>query len=287
MTGAPSPAVAAALEIAQWPEVARAVTEAREAHTRLRWHPALRRRIPEAAAESRVRGAAASGALDGARLSVTIVRDLMRGASTWHADPDPVERVMRGAIAATAETEPLLPLVRTAPLQVLARLHTLAAAALLPEDQVGRPRREGEDCRELVEVGPPARGADARTRLEGVADLVAGLDRVPVPVVAALVHGEIMHARPFVRGNGIVARAMERLVVTAGGLDPTGVAVPEAGHTSGGGGRAYLGALTAYTRGDRAGVELWVVQVARALAAAAVEGEEIADAVLAGRLTDT
>ena len=62
------------------PGIAEKIDAAREACTRLRWHNALRRRIPEAAAESRVRGAWASGELDGARLSVDIVRDLMRGA---------------------------------------------------------------------------------------------------------------------------------------------------------------------------------------------------------------
>ena len=47
--------------------------------------------------------------------------------------------------------------------------------------------------------------------------------------MAALTHAEIVTARPFTRGNGVVARALERAVVQAGGLDPTGVAVTEAG----------------------------------------------------------
>lgn len=284
MTASPSGAADAGLAIASWPGVADAVTRAREACTQLRWHQALRRRIPEAAAESRVRGAAASGELDGARLSVDIVRDLMRGASTWHTPTDPVESVMKGVIAATAETEMLVGLLSTAPTQVLARLHTLAAADLVDAEQLGRPRRAGEDCRELVEVGPAPSAEEARARLTAVVDLLGTLDRVPVPVVAALVHGEILHARPFVRGNGVVARALERIVVRAGGLDPTGVAVTELGHGARGG-PAYLGALTAYGRGDRAGVELWVTHCADALTAAAAEGERVADAVLAGRLT--
>ena len=284
MTASPSGVADAGLAIASWPGVADAVTRAREACTQLRWHQALRRRIPEAAAESRVRGAAASGELDGARLSVDIVRDLMRGASTWHTPTDPVESVMKGVIAATAETEMLVGLLSTAPTQVLARLHTLAAADLVDAEQLGRPRRAGEDCRELVEMGPAPSAEEARARLTGVVDLLGTLDRVPVPVVAALVHGEILHARPFVRGNGVVARALERIVVRAGGLDPTGVAVTELGHGARGG-PAYLGALTAYARGDRAGVELWATHCADALTAAAAEGERVADAVLAGRLT--
>ncbi|MBK8731269.1 MAG: hypothetical protein IPM00_18895 [Tetrasphaera sp.] len=279
-----SAAVGAALRLAEDPEVAEAVAEAREACTRLRWHPALRRRIPEAAAESRVRGAAASGELEGARLSEAIVRDLMRGATTWHEPLDPVEAVMKGAVAATAETELLAGLVVRSPVQALARLHTLAAADLLPPDQLGRPRQAGEDCRELTEVGAAPGGADARERLRGVADLIGAMDVVPVPVVVGLVHAEILHARPFVRANGVVARAMERVLVRAGGLDPTGVAVTELGH-GGSGGPAYLGALTAYARGDRRGVVLWLVHEASSLTRAAQAGEGVADAVLAGRLS--
>ncbi len=105
-----------------------------------------------------------------------------------------------------------------------------------------------------------------------------------MPVVAALAHAEIVTARPFTRANGVVARAVERAVIQAGGLDPTGVAVPEAGHGTGGG-PAYLGGLTAYTRGDAAGVGLWLTHCCDAIVAGAAEGERIADAVLAGRLT--
>lgn len=270
--------------LAGLPGVADKVDAAREACTRLRWHDALRRRIPEAAAESRVRGAWASGELDGARLSVDIVRDLMRGAVTWHEDPDPVEQVMRGVIAATAETERLRSVVLTAPMQALARLHTAAAAGLVPDSELGRPRLDGEDCREFVEIGAAPDAAAARARLQRVVGVLAHARTLPVPVVAALVHAEIVTARPFTRGNGVVARAAERALVQAGGLDPTGVAVTEAGHGTGGG-PAYLGGLTAYSRGDAAGVGLWVTHCCDAIVAAAREGERIADAVLAGRLT--
>ena len=278
-----SAAVEAALRLAGIEEVAEAVAEAREACTRLRWHQALRRRIPEAAAESRIRGAAASGELEGARLSDAIVRDLMRGASTWHEPMDPVEAVMKGVIAATAETEVLARVVARSPLQALARLHTVAAADLLAPDQLGRPRHGDEDCRELIEVSPAAPAGEVMGRLRGVVDLITAMDSVPVPVVVGLVHAELMLTRPFLRGNGVVARAVERLLVQAGGLDPTGVAVTELGHGRQGG-PAYLGALTAYARGDQPGVVLWLVHEAKALASAAAEGERVADAVLAGRI---
>ena len=60
----------------------RAKAEAvREACTRLRFHEALRRRIPEAAAESRVRGARASAVLDGVDDPLDLVRGLTTGGS--------------------------------------------------------------------------------------------------------------------------------------------------------------------------------------------------------------
>ncbi len=137
-----SPAVDAVTRLAELPGIPEQVEAAREACTRLRWHQALRRRIPEAAAESRVRGAKASGELEGASLPVDVVRDIMRGASTWSPDPDPVELTMRGVLAATAETEHVLGVVLTAPLQALARLHTAAASGLVPDD-AARPAPAG------------------------------------------------------------------------------------------------------------------------------------------------
>jgi len=95
------------------------IAAARTACEQLRWHEALRRRIPEAAAESRVRGAQASAALEGATVPLDLVRDVMRGAARWPLDPDPVEQVARGAVQATAESEHVRRLVATAPLQAL------------------------------------------------------------------------------------------------------------------------------------------------------------------------
>jgi hypothetical protein len=249
----------------------------------LRWHEALRRRIPQAAAESRVRGARASAALDGAQVSVDLVRDLMRGATAWPQQPDPLEQVLRGVVQATAETEHLRSLVVTAPAQALARLHTAAAAELLPPEQVGRPRRTGEQARELADLGPAPEGAEVAQRLAGIVRLVLASRDAPALVVAALVHAEVAVLRPFVRGNAVVARAMERLVIQASGLDPTGVAVPEVGHGRESG-AAYLGALAAYAGGTPRGVALWLTHCGEAVVAGAQEGERIADAVRAGRL---
>jgi Fic family protein len=272
--------------LAAMPTVAGATDAARQACTRLRWHEALRRRIPQAAAESRVRGARASAALDGAEMNLALVRDLMRGATAWPPHPDPLEAVLQGAVKATAETEHIRALVVTAPSQALARVHAAAAGHLLPESQVGRPRQAGEVSREFSDLGPSPDESVVRERLSGILELLLCAKDSPAVVVAALVHAEIATVRPFVRGNGLVARAMERAIIQASGLDPTGVAVVELGHrASGAGGAAYLGALAAYASGSKQGVVLWITQCAEAIVAGAEEGGRIADAVLAGRLT--
>lgn len=265
------------------PGVADAIESAREACTRLRWHEALRRRTPEAAAESRVRGAQASGALEGVDLPVDRVRDLVRGAVPWPQPPDAGLLVLRGAVRATAETERVRAVVLPAPLQAMARLHVAAMSGVLPAGQVGRPRAAGETSLELVDLGPAPPPAAVSGRLAVLSSVLARPGAAPALLVGAILHGEIASIRPFVRGNGVVARAMERAFVQASGLDPTGVAVPEGGHRAGGG-PAYLGALTAYATGSGPGVALWLTHCAAAMVAAAAEGARVADAVLAGRL---
>lgn len=274
------------------PGVREGVDAAREACTALRWHEGLRRRTPEAAAESRVRGAAASALLEGAEPagsegSVDLVRDLVRGAVPWSArEHDPLWRVLAGVVRATVATEHQGPRQLGAPAQVLASLHTAAASELLPPGQLGRPRTVDEDCREWTELGPPPPAGEAAERLRMVQDLLrsASAGGVPTLLVAAVVHAELVAARPFVLGNGVVARALERIVLRAGGLDPTGVAVPEVGHADRAG-TDYRGAMSAYVSGDSEGVRLWLLHCAQAVERAAAEGARIADAVRAGRLS--
>jgi hypothetical protein len=263
--------------------VAEASEAAREACTRLRFEEALRRRMPEAAAESRVRGARASAALDGAEVPVDRVRALVSGSAAWGSDP--VALVVRGAVQATTESEKVVRLVRSAPWQALARLHVAAMADVLPAAQVGRPRSAGEDVRELVEVGPAPVAAAVASRLQAVADVcvAAGSPGVPGLVVAAVVHGEVASVRPFVRGNGVVARAAERALLQATGLEPTGVAVPEVGHLHEGL-APYVGALAAYVSGTPEGVALWLRHCAKAVVVGADVGVRVCAAVRAGRL---
>jgi Fic family protein len=269
--------------IAALPGIADRIAAARAACEQVRWHEALRRRIPEASAESRVRGAQASSALEGATVPLDLVRDVMRGAAQWPHRPDPVERVARGAVQATAESEHVRSLVTRAPLQALARLHVAAASGFSPDEQLGRPRVEGEGSAEFTDLGVAPEAGELRVRLDGLVAVMTVGAAVPALVVTAVAHAEIATARPFVRGNGVVARAVERALVQATGLDPTGVVVTEAGHAAQGG-PAYLGALAAYGTGTREGVALWVGHCADAIVAGAQAGLQICDAVRAGRL---
>lgn len=117
------------------------VTEVRKAVDRLYGHRVMRRRAAEVTSESALRGARASAALAGADWPLEEVRrrsDFSNGAD---------ERIVGGALRISAEAGQLLSVWRTSPLQVLARLHLLAAGDASPA--AGRPRQDGESAEEL------------------------------------------------------------------------------------------------------------------------------------------
>lgn len=270
--------------LATLPGVPDGVERSRRACEELRWHPALRRLTPQCRAEAVVRAAHASAALDGARLPLDVVRDVSRGAV---AAPDDVAgRVVLGAVRALARAEQLAGAgergLAAAPAQALAGLHVAAAAGLLPDADLGRPRRVGEPALD-VPAGADVPASDAlAARLDALAAALAAPTSAPALVVAAVAHAEVLSARPFVAGNAVVARALARVVVVGRGLDPTGVAVPEAGHLADV--DAYGAALAAYRSGSAAGVAAWVVHCADALVAGVREGQAVAGSVLSGRL---
>jgi Fic family protein len=108
----------------------------------------------------------------------------------------------------------VVPIVRVAPLQAVARLHALAAAGHEPDAGLGR----------LREVPGLADDMQALGRT-----LVAPTE-APAIAVAGLIHALIATQRPFASMNAVVGRAMERLLLVARGVDPASVLVPEAGH---------------------------------------------------------
>ena len=95
-------------------------------------------------------------------------------------------------------------------------------------------------------------------------------------------HGELLALRPFRAANGLVARAVARLVLTARGLDPTGSVVAEAAWASAL--NPYLGAAAGFATGSPSGVAAWLASSGSAVVDGAREARTIADAVLAGSL---
>ena len=82
-----------------------------------------------------------------------------------------------------------------------------------------------------------------------------------------MVHAELATAAPFASHNGLVARAAERLVLVARGVDAKSLVVPEAGHLALR--AAYESNLRALPDGGRAGVHAWLLYCAEAYAAGA------------------
>lgn len=148
------------------------------------------------------------------------------------------------------------------PLQELAHLHLLAASGPdVEQGSLGRPRPE----------------PGVAERLQGLAGLVTGDTRVPAPVLAAVVLGELSGLEPFGSGDGIVARAAFRLVTVSTGLDPHCLGVPEVTFYRDPG--AHRAALKGFLSGTAEGVGAWIVHCCRALEAGAREATSIADAV--------
>ena len=198
----------------------------------------LRRTTPELTAESLLRGAHASAVLEGSTSSLDEVRE---GAG---------DEIARDAVRLSASMLALAPLLRTPPLQAIARLHAVVASGSLPPDQLGRPR--------------DAASAD---RLRGVAELLVGGTEAPALLVAAVAHADVATAAPFASHNGIVARAVERLVLAARGVDAKSLVVPEAGHLALR--REYESNPAAYRDGGPRGVHAWALYAAEAYAAGA------------------
>lgn len=212
-------------------------------------HRALRRHGGQVAAEASLHAAVASAALEGHAYDLDEVR---AGTVT---DP-----VVQGALRVAEGIGGLVDLWPKAPRQVLAKLHVLAARGVVPADDLGR----------------LASGAD---RIDALAALVAGNDRTPPLLLAAIVHAELITLRPFAGPAGVVARAAARLTLIGRGFDPRGLVMVEVGHRS----REpeYVGSAGAYATGTPDGVRSWLRHYAAAVTAGADAITRIGDGVLA------
>lgn len=193
----------------------------------------LRKTSPEQTGESLLRGAHASAVLEGSGSTLEQVR---AGEG---------DEIALAALRVSTEVLALVPVIGTAPLQAFARLHALAGKGVIEEESLGRPVN--------------AEGAE---RLGALADTLLATS-APALLVAALVHAELITVAPFASHNGIVARAAERLVLVARGVDPASVVVPEAGHLVL---RAtYESNVRGYRDGGRNGLHSWLLYVGEAI----------------------
>ena len=201
----------------------------------------LWRRDVRAEAAAFVRGSQQRGSRDSA---------VIDGADIAVVEDSPMGRVLGSAQAITAEVPALVETWGKAPLQVLARLHAVAAHGHVAEDRLGRPRTETEIPDDPLRVAIEAPSAPAAAgRMALLADLVAGGQQAPALAVAGIVHAEMLSARPFSWGSGLVGRAAVRLVLAARGVDPSLFCVPETGMLQLGR-PAYVKAIRAYVSGD-------------------------------------
>ncbi len=196
----------------------------------------LRRTTPETTAESLLRGAHASAVLEG---STSSLDDLRAGTG---------DDVAAASVRLSAQLLSQVPVLTRSPLQTFARLHTLVGAGSVPDELLGRPR-DAVAASRLRDLGPVVT-ADA-----------------PALLVAAVVHAELLAAAPFASHNGLVARAAERLVLVARGLDEKSLVVPEAGHLALR--PAYEARWRGWRDGGPAGQHAWVLHAADAYIAAA------------------
>ncbi|MDL4773356.1 Fic family protein [Actinomadura xylanilytica] len=257
-------------DVANLPGVADAVAEARAAVDRLLGHRILRRRSAEVSTESALRGARASAALEGASVTLDELR----------TTENPGDPIVQGALRVSAELGTLSETWRQAPRQALARLHVLAAADAVDSADLGRPRTGDQPVTDVFKVGTTPSPSEVAGRLDALSGLLTRPTKAPALVVAAIVHGELLTLQPFGWGDGIVARAAQRLTLVSRGLDPKSLTAPEVGHAELA--DDYATSLRAYASGTPEGVATWLRHCSAATAAAARDSLAICEALLRG-----
>jgi len=249
------------------PGVGEAVDRARSAVDGVLWDRAVRAKVGDVVAGSRLRGAWASAAIDGAevRPGALVSGDVLDGS--------PIGRVVAASLALQTEIPTQVDAFGRAPLQVLSRLHTVVAAGFVDDEQRGRLRTDVV-ADDPLRLGGLPDASDASRRITALAGVLTRPTSAPALVVAAVAHAEVAVTRPFAWGSGLVARSLTRLVLAARGLDPDGVTVPEAGLFAAGR-TAYAEALRGYAGGEPDGVARWLVLHAETVRVGADESRRI------------
>lgn len=198
----------------------------------------LRRTSPEQTAQSLLRGAYASAVLEGSTSTQEQVRD------------GGMDEIAQSSVRLSTRVLSLVPVFKNSPVQALAQLHAIAAAGQVDESRLGRPRDQA-----------------SAERLHQLAGTIEAATTSPALLVAGVVHADLATAAPFASHNGIVARAAERLVLVARGVDEKSLMVPEAGHLALR--PQYESNLRGYASGTQQGMHAWVLYAAEAFSAGA------------------
>lgn len=229
--------------VAALPGVADAAVSARNALDSFMFDRGVRAKALDLARDSIVRGGRDSAYLDGADVAVV--------------DDSPMGRVLSASMSVTAAIPSMVDTWSRSPLQVLASLHSLAAAEFSDADERGRPRRSDE-CDDPLRLGDVPPWQAIGPRLESLRQILTEPTQAPALVTTAVVHAELAVLRPFMWGSGIISRAATRLMLSSRGLDPDLLTVPESAIVEAGR-PAYVRALKQYAAGTPYGVAAWVI----------------------------
>lgn len=222
------------VDLARLDGVPSAMQSARDAVDVVLRDRGLRRISTEQQAEARLAAARASAAIE------------------QRAD-DPPDRWLPGSVRLYTELVELAAQVRGTPPQVFARAHALLLRGMVADDRLGRLRAE----------------PDVADRMAGLSALLTARTEAPVIVLAAVAHAELATVAPFGDGDGIIARAVEHMILIDAGVDPPAAVVPEAGHLASG--ATYRTALAGYAAGTTTGVRDWLLHCAAAVTRGAEE----------------
>lgn len=233
------------------PGVADSVANSRKRVDELLFDRALRPKARRLRTEVAYQNARATAAIDGIDIALTA------WVSGDAIDDSPYGRVAAGVWRLEQALHEQVNVFDKAPMQSLARMHSLVARDVIADpEQLGRPR-DGEDVDDPLRIKSVPDVSSMKIRLAGLAGVITDKTEAPAMVQAAVVHGELLALRPFEWGSSFVARAASRVVLAARGLDPDLLLLTDAAIYSIGR-PAYVDAVRSYLSGTPEGVARWI-----------------------------
>jgi Fic family protein len=215
--------------------------------------------------EAILRSARASASLEGAPVPLENTR------RAEVSDP-----IVQAALRVGPAYDELVADWRADPGRVLRQVQTLVAATgeQVDPESLGRIRSDNL-AGDPFDIGPPPSPDKVAPRLQDLERLLSSPRWAPPVITAAVAHGELLALRPYGWGDGIIARAAQRLTLADHGLDPNFLAIPEEGHLR----RRdeYAAALRSYTHGTPDGVAAWVAHCAAAIALGAEAAQALVE----------